>query len=199
MNDKDRTKAELIHELRELRTRIKNVEASKMELERAEVEIQQARSYAENIVETVREPLLVLDGDLKILSANRSFYQTFKVTPGETLGRLVYGLGGKVGCNAPGHGEVNALPTLTVVCPMKARLSRSAGKLASGRPRWTEETGERDDPTNQKDPVHHRSHEELVLRLLLCCGSGSEACCKDGSPPLHRIDSSFSILRRRLQ
>ena len=95
MDDKDKTKGELIIELRELRTQIKNVEASKIELRRAKAEIQQARSYAENIVETVREPLLVLDGDLKIISANRSFYQTFKVTPSETLGRLVYDLGNR--------------------------------------------------------------------------------------------------------
>ena len=66
-----------------------------MVLKRAEAERQQARSYAENIVETVHEPLLVLDGDLKIVSANRSFYQTFKVTPSETLGRLVYDLGNR--------------------------------------------------------------------------------------------------------
>jgi PAS domain S-box-containing protein len=95
MGDQEKTKGELIHELRELRAQIKNVEASKIELRRAEAEIQQARSYAENIVETVREPLLVLDEDLKIISANRSFYRTFKVTPGETLGKLVYDLGNR--------------------------------------------------------------------------------------------------------
>jgi signal transduction histidine kinase len=95
MKDQARTKDELIHELRELRAQIKDVEASKIKLGRARAEIQQARSYAENIVETVREPLLVLDGDLKIVSANRSFYKAFKVTPGNTLGRLVYDLGNR--------------------------------------------------------------------------------------------------------
>ena len=95
MKDQDKTKEALINELRELRTQIKNVEASEIALKRAEAEIRQARSYAENIVETVREPLIVLDGDLKIVSVNRSFYQTFKVTPSETLGRLVYDLGNR--------------------------------------------------------------------------------------------------------
>ena len=95
MKDEDKTKAELINELRELRAQIKNLEASEIVLKRAEAEIEQARGYAENIVETVREPLIVLDGDLKIVSVNRSFYQTFKVTPGETLGRLVYDLGNR--------------------------------------------------------------------------------------------------------
>jgi len=103
MKDQARTKDELIHELRELRAQIKTVEASKIKLRRAKAEIQEARGYAENIVETVREPLLVLDGDLKIVSANRSFYRTFKVTPSNTLGRLVYDLGNRQ-WDIPGSG-----------------------------------------------------------------------------------------------
>ncbi|TSA13104.1 MAG: hypothetical protein D4R73_01320 [Deltaproteobacteria bacterium] len=55
--------------------------------------LQKALNYAQGIVETVREPLLVLDGDLKMQSASRSFYQTFKTTPPETVGRLIYDLG----------------------------------------------------------------------------------------------------------
>jgi len=60
---------------------------------RLESEIQDAREYAENIVETVREPLLVLSPALKILTANRRFYDTFKVTPEETIGNFIYDLG----------------------------------------------------------------------------------------------------------
>jgi two-component system CheB/CheR fusion protein len=52
-----------------------------------------AREYAESVVATVREPLLVLDADLHIVSASRSFYQTFLVNPAETEGKLVYELG----------------------------------------------------------------------------------------------------------
>src|SRR5687768_16406110 len=48
---------------------------------------------ADDIVDTVREPLLVLDADLRVRRANRSFYQTFHVSPEETEGRLVYELG----------------------------------------------------------------------------------------------------------
>ena len=44
----------------------------------------------EDIVETVREPLIVLDSDLRILSANRSFYNSFRVKPEETIGNLIY-------------------------------------------------------------------------------------------------------------
>jgi PAS domain S-box-containing protein len=57
--------------------------------------IQDAREYAENIVETVREPLVVLNSDLKILTANHSFYETFKVTPEETIGNFIYDLGNR--------------------------------------------------------------------------------------------------------
>jgi PAS domain S-box-containing protein len=60
---------------------------------RAERLAQDARLYAENIVETVREPLLMLDAGLRVRTANRSFYRAFGVTPGETEGRLVYELG----------------------------------------------------------------------------------------------------------
>jgi len=48
--------------------------------------------YCEDIVETIRQPLLVLDSELMILSANRNFYDTFKATPEKTLGRPVYDL-----------------------------------------------------------------------------------------------------------
>ena len=49
----------------------------------------------EDIVETVREPLIVLDSDLRIVSVNRSFYKSFKVTPEETIGNLIYDLGNR--------------------------------------------------------------------------------------------------------
>ena len=55
--------------------------------------IRRAREYAENIVATVRDPLLVLDAELRVRSASRSFYDSFQVAPEETDGRLVYELG----------------------------------------------------------------------------------------------------------
>jgi two-component system CheB/CheR fusion protein len=48
---------------------------------RSELEREEARKFAESIVETVREPLVVLDVNLNVISANRSFYQLFKLTP----------------------------------------------------------------------------------------------------------------------
>ncbi len=55
--------------------------------------LRRAQEFAENIVETVREPLLVLDADLRVWRANRSFYQTFKVTAAETQNCLIFNLG----------------------------------------------------------------------------------------------------------
>ncbi len=51
--------------------------------------------YVIKIVDTVREPLLVLDGKLKVISANKSFYQRFRVKKEDTEGKLVYDLGNK--------------------------------------------------------------------------------------------------------
>ena len=90
MKDEDKTRAQFIDELVALRRRIAELEALKAEHERAEQEI---REYAESIVGTVRESLVVLDADLRVISANRSFYETFKTKPGETAGQLFYDLG----------------------------------------------------------------------------------------------------------
>src|SRR5664279_5101928 len=49
--------------------------------------------FAENIIDTVREPLIVLDKDLRVVKASQSFYDFFKVTPDETNGTLIYNLG----------------------------------------------------------------------------------------------------------
>jgi PAS domain S-box-containing protein len=57
--------------------------------------VQAALEYAENIVETVRESMLVLDSDLRVKSANEAFYRTFRVSRAETVGRLVYDLGNR--------------------------------------------------------------------------------------------------------
>jgi hypothetical protein len=43
-------------------------------------DIEDARALAQAIVDTVREPLLVLDGDLRVLAVSRSYYLTFQVT-----------------------------------------------------------------------------------------------------------------------
>ena len=55
--------------------------------------MKRAHEYTESIVATVREPLLVLDKDLRIQSASRSFYETFQVAPANTVNRPLFELG----------------------------------------------------------------------------------------------------------
>ncbi|HEY2933490.1 MAG TPA: ATP-binding protein [Acidobacteriota bacterium] len=62
--------------------------------------VQNADAYAD-IVATAREPLMVLGSDLRVKTANQSFYQTFKVVPEETEGTLIYDLGNRQ-WNIPG-------------------------------------------------------------------------------------------------
>src|SRR5687767_5579957 len=62
------------------------------ELERRSL-VEDIQNYALNIVDTVREPLLILDATLRVRSANRAFYQTFHVSSEETEDRLIYELG----------------------------------------------------------------------------------------------------------
>jgi hypothetical protein len=55
--------------------------------------VQDAWILAHAIVDTIREPLIVLDQDLRVVAASRSFYLTFKVNADDTQGKLLYGLG----------------------------------------------------------------------------------------------------------
>jgi PAS domain S-box-containing protein len=54
---------------------------------RAERSLLEAKAYAESIVDTVRQPLLVLGPDLRIASAGRAFYRTFGLKPEDVQGR----------------------------------------------------------------------------------------------------------------
>src|SRR5213595_3629162 len=67
--------------------------------------VEDIQDYALNIVDTVREPLLILDTTLRVRSANRAFYQTFHVSSDETENQLIYHLGN-------GQWDIPALRTL---------------------------------------------------------------------------------------
>ena len=68
-------------------------------------DIKIARTLADAIVDTVREPLVVLDGNLRVVAASRSFYQAFGVAPDNTQGRLFFEL-------AEGQWDIPALRKL---------------------------------------------------------------------------------------
>ena len=57
--------------------------------------VTRSQEYAESIINTVREPLIILDQDLRVVTVSRSFYEVFKVKPEETVGQLIYDLGNK--------------------------------------------------------------------------------------------------------
>jgi formate hydrogenlyase transcriptional activator len=104
MKGKAKTEQQLLLEMEELQTRLdaterrlreadERVQAQIAERKRAEETFERVQNYAESIVETIREPLLVLSPDLKVISANHSFCATFQVPPEQTEGRFVYSLG----------------------------------------------------------------------------------------------------------
>ena len=75
------------------------------ERRRAQDLLDQIEAYAQDVVDTVREPLLILDSSLRVHSANRAFYQTFHVSSQETENQLIYELGN-------GQWDIPALRTL---------------------------------------------------------------------------------------
>ena len=83
---------------------------------RAKLLLQEIETYAQNIGDTVRDPLLILDRDLCVKSANRSFYKTFQTTPEDTEDRLIGDLG---------DGQWNVTPLLDLlrsIVPDKAHF-----------------------------------------------------------------------------
>ena len=78
--------------------------------------IEDAQTLAQAIVDTIHEPFLVLDAELRVLAASRSFYQAFKVVPGQTQGCLLYDLG-------DGQWDISALRLLLeTILPDRAAM-----------------------------------------------------------------------------
>jgi serine phosphatase RsbU (regulator of sigma subunit) len=73
---------------------------------RAKLLLQEIETYAQNIGDTIRDPLLILDRELCVKSANRSFYKTFQSLPEETEGRHISKLG---------DGQWNIIPLLNLL------------------------------------------------------------------------------------
>ena len=69
------------------------LENTRKELAEIKETADELNQFAENIIDTVREPLLAIDKDLRVIRASRSFYTFFKVTTDETIGELIYELG----------------------------------------------------------------------------------------------------------
>ena len=73
-------------------THIHKIKVAYEEIQKLNQEIQLAQEYSNNIIDTVRDSLLILGKDLKVLSANRSFYKMFNTVSEKTVGKFVYDL-----------------------------------------------------------------------------------------------------------
>jgi two-component system CheB/CheR fusion protein len=103
-----------IEDITERREIENGLERVRKELAETKISEDEAREYAESIINTIREPLIVLNQDLRVVSVSRSFYEVFKVNPEETVGQLIYDLGNKQ-WNIPGLREL-----LETILPQKA-------------------------------------------------------------------------------
>lgn len=86
---------ELLSANEELKTAQEEIQASNEDLRKLNEELILAKDYAEAIVNTLQESLIVLNSNLHVKSANKAFYDTFKVTPKETENTLLFDLGNK--------------------------------------------------------------------------------------------------------
>jgi two-component sensor histidine kinase/PAS domain-containing protein len=90
--------------------------ADTTEREQLLLDLEGRREFAEKLIDSVREGLVVLGWDLRVRSANQSFYRTFGVVPAETEGRLIYELGN-------GQWKIPRLRTLLEdILPRETRL-----------------------------------------------------------------------------
>ncbi|MGA3280281.1 MAG: PAS domain S-box protein [Smithella sp.] len=74
---------------------MKDQSKTKKALIQKRTSLNEAGVYAENIINTMHEPLIILDHDLRVITASRSFYEVFKVKPEETMGQFIYDMGNK--------------------------------------------------------------------------------------------------------
>lgn len=63
--------------------------------EKYKITAAKSQKYSENIINTLREPIVILDQDLMVVTGSFSFYKTFDVKPEEAIGHSIYDLGNK--------------------------------------------------------------------------------------------------------
>ncbi len=85
----------------ELRNRNRELGVLNGELESARALAERARTYADGVIETILEPLLVLEADLKVVRANQAFKADFRMTREQIEGRLLQEIGSGQWNNVP--------------------------------------------------------------------------------------------------
>ncbi len=124
------------------------------ERRRAAQAVNDAKVYAEAIVATVRQPLLVLDADLRVLSANSAFYALFRVLQKDTVGSLLYNLGNE-------QWDIPALRTL-----LEEVLSKSHEVIDYEVEHEFRDIGWRSMLLNARKLVQGGEHAELILLAI---------------------------------
>ena len=83
----------LQQEVAVLRQRVADLEAERYAIAPLTQALHEAKDLAEKVIETIRDPLLILAPSLSVQAANPAFYQLFQAHPADTLGRRIYDLG----------------------------------------------------------------------------------------------------------
>jgi two-component system, chemotaxis family, CheB/CheR fusion protein len=117
-------------------------------------QVKEAWEYAEAIVSTIREPLLVLDKHLRVKTANRSYYRSFQVNKQETVGRLIYEVDNQQ-WNIPDLREL-----LEKILPEKSSFKNFEIKHTF------ESIGERILLLNAREMTREREGEKLILLAM---------------------------------
>lgn len=144
------------------------------ELKETQAEIAAARDYSEAIVRTVRYPLLVLTGDLRVVSANPAFYKMFEMRPADTEGKKFFEINNRqwdvpqlrelLLQILPTRGEVNDFEVQHDFPKLGKRIIRNnAHRIPGSGGRDNLILLAKEDITEQKDAARHR--EMLVGEL----------------------------------
>jgi len=145
----------------ELETSKEEIESANEELTTTNQELQtrnellnESYQYSDAILESVHDPLLVLDKHLRVVSASKSFYKKFTFTPEETEGILLYHIGNK-------EWNIPALKLLLEdILPKKSQLNNF--EVAHNFPRM----GEKIMLLNAKSIIQNAHKKQLILLVI---------------------------------
>ena len=165
-------------------------------------ETREARDFAEAIVNTVREPLLVLTSDLRVQRANPSFLQTFQISREETQGRSLYELGdGQWNIEPLRHALSEVLPQGPGFADLE--IEQSFPKIGT-RTIWLNGccVAGKDKPANAillalEDVTLRRRAEEGLKRSNLDLEQFASMASHDLREPLRTIGSFSELLSRQ--
>jgi two-component system CheB/CheR fusion protein len=138
----------------ELETSKEELQSTNEELTSLNEQVNIARHYAESIIATLREPVLVLDKTLRVKTANAAFYTTFHVNEQDTEGTLIYDLGNKQ-WNIP---QLRVL--LEEILPQKTTIADF--EVTHDFP----VIGERSILLNAKELIREKTEEKLILMAM---------------------------------